>query len=138
MQINNGVVSEQPGMTIPKLQENGVISLPFVTLKVHEAPVWHCRGQGAEPGTCLYAEAADGMKSSHILRGWAGRKDDNKLMLSDHPDECLTCGKNNRVSCKNGQSHEYTGKKVWYSSNLMMTGLRSDRDSQMYALPPVP
>ena len=71
-------------------------------------------------------EAADGMEIfTHTSRVRRARRTIIELMLSDHPDECLTCGKNNQCELQklaramNIQERKYEGE---YSSRVIDDG----------------
>jgi iron-only hydrogenase group A len=134
MQIKiNGVVSEvQPGMTILEAAREMGIDIPTLCYLegVHEAGacrvcIVEVKGARTLVPACI-TEAADGMEIfTHTSRVRRARRTIIELMLSDHPDECLTCGKNNQCELQklaramNIQERKYEGE---YSSRVIDDG----------------
>jgi NADP-reducing hydrogenase subunit HndD len=123
VKIDGVIVEVQPGMTILQAAKEIGIEIPTLCYLegVHELGV--CRvcvvevkGAKTLMPACI-TKVADGMEIyTHTARVRRARRTVLELILSDHPDECLTCSKNNNCELQklanemNIQQKSYEGE----------------------------
>jgi predicted molibdopterin-dependent oxidoreductase YjgC len=100
LSINNRPVEVQEGQTILEAARSVGIEIPTLCAVKGLLPTGACRicvveveGMGGLVPSCSYP-AANGMKiKTHSPRALEARKTIVELLLADHPDDCLYCGK---------------------------------------------
>ncbi len=103
LEINEKTVSARKGDTLLTVIRNQGIRIPTLCHMQELAPSGACRlcvvevdGQRGLTPSCAYP-AADGMKvKTHSPRVLRARRTIVELLLSNHPDDCLYCVRNNQ------------------------------------------
>ncbi len=99
--INGQPVTVAAGSTVLEAARQAGVHIPTLCYHRDLAPEGHCRvclveieGQRGLQPACAFP-AADGMViKSNSARARQGRKFSVELLLSNHPNECLTCIRN--------------------------------------------
>jgi NADH-quinone oxidoreductase subunit G/NADP-reducing hydrogenase subunit HndD len=102
IQVNNRPIEAQPGETILTALRRAGLSVPTLCHMEGLLPSGACRicaveveGQRSLIPACSYP-VADGMKIlTHSARAVEARRTIIELLLSNHPDDCLYCVRNN-------------------------------------------
>jgi NADH-quinone oxidoreductase subunit G/NADP-reducing hydrogenase subunit HndD len=102
IEVNRRTIEAQPGEMLLSVLRRAGISVPTLCHMENLLPTGACRlcvveveGQRALVPSCSYP-AAEGMKvMTHSARAVAARKTIVELLLSNHPDDCLYCARNN-------------------------------------------
>ncbi len=124
LEINGKAVSAQENETLLKVIRDQGIRIPTLCHMEELTPSGACRlcvvevdGQRGLTPSCAYP-VADGMKvRTHSPRVLRARRTIVELLLSNHPDDCLYCVRNNQCDLQNLASEfnvtdrRFTGKK---------------------------